>query len=198
MRTAVSILLMLILVILTPVLFVVTSVRLNVLTTDFLKQELVKLDVYGLATWEIDEQIAKVKIDPQYPITNAEIGELAHAVISEDWLRQNIESILTRMELWLQSKPGTELTLPIDLRQPKMELTTGIDRLLTEKLPQTQPCPDKRRPKEEQGICQFSGLTLPQLKEQLAHQGLNPDLVNQVFPDQLDLVNPDLSNVNGE
>ncbi len=96
------------------------------------------------------------------------------------------------------SPRGAVLSLPLDLREPKQRLTAGVDGLLTAKLPQIQPCPDKRRPKEEQGVCQFAGLTLPQLKEKLAQVGLNPDLVGEYLPDTLDLLNPDFSKLVGK
>jgi hypothetical protein len=197
MRNAISILLLLVLFILTPVLFVVTSARLNVLTSEFVKQELVKLDIYGLATSRIDTEIQRIVIDPKYPITHAELAELAHSVLSEEWLQSTVEGTLDRVDDWLNSKPGTVLSIPIDLREPKQQLTAGIDTLLTTKLPQIEPCPNKRIPKQEQGICQFAGMTLPQLKEELGHQGLNPDLINELLPDTLDLLNPDLSKIVG-
>ena len=198
MRNAVSILLMLILVILTPVLFIVTSVRLNILTANFIKHELASLDIYGVARTAIDEQINKIKLDPQTPITNAEIVNLAHGVITDTWLRQNLENTLDRTEGWLKAPAGAVLSLTIDLRQPKASLTSGINALLTAKLPTIQPCPDKRRPKANQGVCQFAGLTLAQAKEQLGKANLNPDTISQKLPDQLDLLNPDLSAITGQ
>lgn len=198
MRTAVSILLIVILVLFTPVLFLVTSLRFNVLTAQFIKQELARKNVYVLATSQIDKQIARIVLDPQYPVTNAEIAALAHDVLAESWLRQNVEGLLDGMESWLGAPSGTTLRLPIDLSQPKQRFTAVLDAFLSEKLAQLQPCADKRRSSEEQGICQFAGMTLGQLKEQLRHTGMNPDLISSLVPDTLDLVNPDLSSLFGK
>lgn len=198
MRSAISILLMIILVLLTPVLFLVTSLRFNVLTAQFIKQELARENVYALATSQIDTQIEKIALNPQYPVTHDEIAALAHDVISESWLRQNVEGVLDASESWLQAPVGTPLKLLIDLSQPKQRLTAGLETFLSEKLTQMKPCPEKRRPKEEQGICQFAGMTLDQVKEQLGDMGMNPDLIAKLIPDTLDLLNPDLSSLFGK
>lgn len=197
MRNTISLLLIIILAIVTPVLLLVTSVKVNIATATFLKRELVRQDIYGLAQRQIDQQLDKVVIDPQYPITKQEITNLVHQIVTPAWLQQNIESVLDRFSAWLNSPSGETLSLPIDLRQPKSVLTTEVDALLAAKLPNIKPCPNKRQPKEEQGICQFSGMTLTQLKEQLKHAGLDPELVSNLLPDVLDLVNPDLSKLTG-
>lgn len=197
MRSAISILLIIILVLLTPVLFLVTSLRFNVLTAQFIKQELARENVYALATSQIDTQIEKIDLDPQYPVTHDEIAALAHDVLAESWLQQNIEGLLDGAEGWLRAPAGTSLRLLVDLSQPKQRLTSGLDAFLSSKLAQLQPC-DKRRPKEEQGICQFAGMTLPEVKEQLGRMGMNPDLIAKLIPDTLDLLNPDLSSLFGQ
>jgi hypothetical protein len=197
MRNTISVVLLVLLFILTPVMALTASARFNVLTVKFLTRELVRLDVYNLAVSQIDKQIGNVQLDPKYLVTHAELAALAHQVITPQWLRQTIEGNLGRLEEWLQSEPGTTLSIPIDLRQPKASLTDGVDALLTEKLPMLEPCPDRRIPKEEQGICQFAGLTLPELKEQLRQAGLNPDVIAGLLPDTLDLLNPDLSKITG-
>lgn len=197
MRNTISIILLVLLVPLTVAMFFVTTIQMHLLTASFLKRELVKRDAYGLANDQIDTQISKVKIDPQYPVTTAEISALAHRVFPASWLQSNIESTLDHFDAWLKTPAGTPLSLPIDLAGPKRELTSGVDSLLTAKLPTIKPCPSKRLPKEQQGICQFAGLTLTQLKAQLKHIGLDPDVVASVLPDTLDLIHPDVSKITG-
>lgn len=193
MRNAISIVLILILVPVTVVLFVVTSVKANLLTPDFLKSELRRQDVYALTVDQIDEQVRKLKIDPQYPITHEEIIDELHNIVTPAWLQQNIEGSIDHFSAWLNAPAGTGLSVPIDLRQPKTQLAISLDSILTDKLADLKSCPNRRQPKEEQGICQFSGLTLPQVKEQLAHAGIDLANIQTVLPDTLDLLNPDLS-----
>lgn len=197
MRKFSSVIFIIILFLVTPVLFLVTSLRYGVLQPTFLKRELQRQQVYQLALDQIDTQIQQINIDPQYPITNEEISQLAHSIITVDWLQQSSESIIDHFAKWLNQPNGTTLTLPINLVPIKQRLTTSVDQLLTDKLPQLQPCIDPNDPGQGPPLCQFAGLTLDQAKEELSHQGLDPNLVTNLLPDTLDLVHPDLSKITG-
>lgn len=197
MRSVVSILLMLSLVILTPVLFVVTSIRFNVVSASFFKRGLVRADAYRAMTSLIDTQVQKINLDEQSPVTYEEIAALAHSVISEAWLQQTLESGLDQSEAWLRAPRGTTMSVLVDVGVPKQQLIAGVDAFLAAKVAQLPPCPDARRPKQEQGVCQFAGLTVAQVKEQLAQTGFNPDLIVQLLPDTVDLLNPDFSKILG-
>ncbi len=199
MRNAISIFLIIILVPATVVMLLLSSIKANLITPKFLKQELAGQNVYALATKQIDDQILKLKLDPQYPITHAEIAELAHAVLTETWLRQNVESLLDQFFSWLNQPSGVALALTVDLRQPKTELFQGVDNLLATKLPQIQPCPKTRRNQQpEEGICNFAGMTVGQVKTELGHMGLDLPTMQQKLPDTLDVLHPDLSAVFGQ
>lgn len=197
MRSVVSILLMISLVILTPVLFVVTSIRFNVVSASFFKRGLIRADAYRVMTSLIDTQVQKIALDEQFPVTHEEIAALAHSVITEAWLQQALESGLDQSEAWLRAPRGTPMNVLIDVSVPKQQLVAGVDAFLATKVAQLPPCPDMRRPKQEQGVCQFAGLTVAQVKEQLAQAGLNPDLIGQLLPDRVDLLNPDFSKILG-
>lgn len=197
MRSAVSIFLIIILVPVTMVMLLVTSVKSNLLTSRFLKAELTRQNLYALATKQIDEQVLKLKIDPQYPITHAEITDMVHSVLSEAWLRQNVESLLDQFFSWLDKPSGVALNLTVDLRQPKTELFQRVDDLLATKLPQIQPCPQSRSRQRPEGICNFAGMTVAQVKTELAHLGFDLPAMQQRLPDTLDLLHPDLSAVFG-
>lgn len=197
MRNAVSILLIFILAILTPVFLIINSVKSNLLTSRFLKQELTRQNLYALATKQIDEQILKLKIDPQYPITHAEIMDVVHSAFTEAWLRQNVENQLDGFFSWLNQPNSVALNLTVDLRQPKTELFQGVDNLLATKLPQIQPCPKSRSGQRPEGICNFAGMTVVQIKTELAHSGFDLLTMQQRLPDTLDLLHPDLSAVFG-
>lgn len=190
MRNTVSIVFLIILVIATPVMLVVTSIKYNVVTPRFLKRELASHQAYAIATGQIDHYINNIKIDPHYPITNEEIITLTHQVVSDAWLRQNVESILDRFFAWLNAPAGATLTLPLDVRTVNMQLFSSIDALLAAKLPQLQPC-QKRG--QTEGLCTFAGMTVPQAKEELKHAGLDLTTIQTLLPDTIDVVNPDLS-----
>ncbi len=197
MRNAISIVLIVILVPVTVVLLLVTSVKINLVTPDFIKTELRNQNVYTVAVDQIDRQVRKLVIDPQYPITHEEIIDELHRIVTPAWLQQNVERSIDNAAAWLNAPAGTALTLLVDLRQPKTQLAASLDSLLTEKLADLKPCPNRRQPKEEQGICQFAGMNVPQLKEQLAHAGIDLANIQTLLPDSLDLLNPDVSKIAG-
>lgn len=197
MRRFFSILLLIVLTIVWPVALLISSVKANVVTNEFVKHELVKRHVYTLALEQIDTQIKTIEIDPGYPITTSDLTTLAHQVFTLDWLQSTTESIIDRFWTWLQAPRGTVLALPLDLRQPKASLSTNLDALLTTKLKELKPCPSTRLPNAEQGICQFAGMNLDQLKAALKQQGLDTDVIGTLLPDTLDLIHPDLSAITG-
>lgn len=198
MRNFGSIMLIVILTVLTPVMLLVSSIKFNVVTPKFLKHELSSQNAYQIAISQLDAALLKIEIDPQYPITHQELITLAHKVFTENWLRQNVEGVIDGVFAWLNAPMDATLAIPIDLRQPKSELTTGADELLAAKLPMIKPCPKKKGVRsEDQGICQFAGLTLPQLKEQLKHAGVDIASLPALLPDTLDLMKPDLSKIVG-
>lgn len=176
----------------------VQSIRFNLVTAEFFKQEISGHQAYPLVYTQIDQQIEKLQIDPQYPITQAEIKNLVHGVFTETWLRRNVEGSLDTFFTWLNGPSRKPLTIPIDVRQPKRQVITRVDALLAEKLPQLQPCPDKKRPPAEQGLCQFAGKSVAQVKEDLKHAGVDVASIPTLLPDTFDLVNPDVSMITGQ
>ena len=198
MRIIASILIILMLVIITPVFLLVTSLKTNVLNTTFLKNELERNDVYTLAFDLADEQINNIQIDPEFPVTNQEISTLVKQVITPDWLQQNVEGLLDSFNAWLNAPAGTELSQNVSLAEPKVTLANSLDAFLTDKLKTLEPCPRNNRSEEDQGICNLAGLNLDEAKKQLKENGVDPDIVTNLLPDTLDLLNPDLSKLTGE
>lgn len=197
MRNAISIFFIVILVPITTVMLLVTSVRYHIVAPKFFKQELSRAGVYALATAQIDTQVQKLNIDPGFPITQAEIAAIAHEVLSEPWLRGNVEGIIDSFFSWLNAPEGTALTLQVDLRQPKAVLFSSIDRLLETKLPQIAPCKKSRGVAQQEGICFFAGMSVQQVKTELAHMGFDLAALQARIPDRLDLLKPDLSAIVG-
>src|SRR5690349_10916665 len=115
MRNTFSIILVIILVVATPAMLLVTSVKYNLATAKFLKQELVKQGAYQIALDQVDQQIGKISIDPQVPITPADLQALARRVLTIAWLQPSVESSLDRTFAWFKSPDSTTLSLPIDL-----------------------------------------------------------------------------------
>lgn len=197
MRNTISIFLVLILVLVTPVLLLVTSIKFNVVTPRFIKHELSTRNVYDLAVRQIDQQIATINIDPQYPITTAEITQIAHQVVTTTWLQTNAEGVIDHTFAWFNAPANTPLVLPIEVGSVKTTLLAQIDALLAAKLPAIKPCPNKRQAKSEQGLCQFAGMTVAQVKETLKHNGIDLAAMNERIPNSLDIVHPDLTVVLG-
>jgi hypothetical protein len=183
-------------VLVTPVLLLVTSVKTNLLEATFLKHELRSRNVYTLAFTVLDEQIGQIEIDPNFPITHEEIATLAKQVFTPDWLQQNVEGVMDSFDAWLRAPSGTNLSLTVSLAEPKTSLARNLDVFLTDKLAVLEPC-SRNKPEEEQVFCQFAGLSLAEAKEQLKKVGADPDMVTNLLPDTLDLLNPDLSKITG-
>lgn len=193
MRNAVSIAFIILLAVTTPLLLLMTSLQRNVVTANFLKRELVRANVYGLLTSQIDSRIANLTVSPEYPITKEELLTIAHAVVAETWLQQNVESLLDSFFLWLKAPQNAELVLPIDLRQPRDELVRRTDTLLAEKLPLLKPCTKK----SSEGLCHFAGMSVAQVKTELAHMGIDIASFQTLLPDTVNLAKPDLSAIFG-
>ncbi|MBI3956625.1 MAG: hypothetical protein HY340_01410 [Candidatus Kerfeldbacteria bacterium] len=197
MRRFCSILLLVILALVSIVFFVVTSVKMNLLTPRFLKNVLDGRGVFTLALQQADLQIERINLDPQIPITHAEISSLAREIVTEQWLQQNAEGLIDAFASWLETPPGTPLVLPVELGEVRDRLASALDAFLTRKLPELKPCPNSRTAKEEQGICRFAGLSVAQAKEQLAHAGLDINAFEKLIPDRIDLIRPDLTAITG-
>lgn len=197
MRILTSIILIIILVLITPVFLLVTSLKVNVLHTTFLKHQLQTHDVYALAFAEINNQIGEVEIPSDFPITHEEVATLVNQVFTPAWLQQNVEQVLDSFDAWLDAPAGADLSLVVSLAEPKAALVSQLDVFLTGKLATLEPC-DPQLPEAERGICQFAGRSLEEVKAELAHNGIDPDMITKLLPDQLDLVNPDISMITGE
>ncbi len=197
MRVFVSILLLAILVVITPVLLLVTAVKTNILQTTFLKHELERNDVYTMAFSVVDSQIQQIEIPSEFPVAHEEIATLVKKVFTPDWLQENVEGALDSFDGWLNAPAGTELSVPVSLAEPKAALVAELDLFLTDKLTTLEPCSDPKVRDDEEGICQFAGMGLDAAKEELKRNGIDPDLITNLLPDTIDLINPDLSKITG-
>ena len=196
MRKFISTLIIFILVLVTPVFLLVTSVKTSLLNATFLKHELQRHDVYTLAFTVMDEQISQMEIDPDFPITHEEIATLVKKVFTAHWLQQNVEGALDSFEPWLGSPAGAELLLLVSLAEPKAVLAENLDVLLADKLEALEPC-TRNQPQAEQSFCQFAGMSLDEAKEQLKTVGVDPNMITNLLPDTLDILNPDFSKITG-
>ncbi len=190
MRTAGSIFLLIILVPASIVVFFVFSLKNNVLTSAFLKQELVRQHVYALAEDQLAQQIAKIKLEG-VPIDTTDLQELAAQVLSASWLQANVERTLDRAFAWFNSPSGTQLSLPIDLTDPKAALIPGIDTLITAAIPKLPECTRKN----EGELCRIPGMTTADLKASLQQQGIDLAAITNQLPDTIDLANPVLPKI---
>lgn len=190
MRVFTNILLIIILVILTPVLLLLTSVKTNVLQTTFLKNELEKNDIYEVVFTVVDDQINDIEIPEEMPITHEEISSLVHKTLTPQWLQKNVERVLDDFDTWLNAPQGKEISIVLNMAEPKAKLLDEIDILLDKKLTELNPCGSD--PLDGAfNLCQFTGFTLDDLKAELAKNDFNPDeLVNKI-PDNLDLTDPE-------
>ncbi len=191
MRVLTNILLFIVLTILTPVLLVVTALRVNVLHTTFIKHQLDQHHVYQIAFDAVDEKINDLELDDNFPITHEEIRNLFHQVFTTAWLQDNVEMILDDVDAWLDTPIGTPLSIVISLSGPKERFISSFDALLDEKLQDISPC-DPRTSSEEQGLCVFSGMSLDEVKGELAANDIKLDEFFGQLPDSIDLANPEL------
>ena len=191
MRTAGSILLLIILVPATVVVFFVTSLKMNVLTARFITHELSARDAYGIAEDQIAEQIGKVDL-ADAPIATADLQALARRIFPASWLRQNVESIINRSFTWFNSDSNTTLSLPVDLREPKAELIPGVDALIESAIPRLPVC-TRATPEDE--LCKNSKTTVADIKETLKQGGIDLDTVTTQLPDTIDLADPVLPDI---
>ncbi len=192
MRNAISILLIVILVIATPVMLLVTSIKQNVVTAKFVKHELATQNAYGLAVDQINQQIGNVKNGGDVPITAADLQALASRVITTAWLQQSVEESLDRIFAWFKSPDGTALSLPVDFTQPKAQLNQGIDDLLTSKIATLPECPKKGTSEK---LCRTGNFGLPQFKEKLKENGFDLAALQTQLPDTIDLTHPVLPTI---
>jgi len=189
-RVFTNILLIIILVILTPVLLLLTSVKTNVLQTTFLKNELEKNDIYEIVFTVVDDQINDIDLPEELPLTHEEISSLVHKTLTPQWLQTNVESVLDDFDTWLNAPQGQDISIVLNMAEPKTKLLDEIDILLDEKLKELNPC-ESDPVDGEFKLCQFAGYTLDDLKAELAKNDFNPDdLVNKI-PDEFDLTDPE-------
>lgn len=191
MRTASSILLLIILVPVTVVLFVVWSLKTNLLTAQFLKHELAARNVYGIVEDQLSKQIATLKLE-NLPIATTDIQTLAQRVIPATWLQQSVETILDRSFGWFNGPLGTTLSVPIDLRGPKAAITPALDTLIASAIPRLPECPKKGVASE---LCRTPDVTVATVKDMLKTSGIDLTSVIAQLPDSLDLANPVLPSI---
>lgn len=191
MRTAGSIFLLIILVPTSIVVFFVFSLKTNVLTATYLKQELARLDVYTIVEENVAEQIGKVKLE-NVPIDGADLQALASRVLPAAWLQQNVEGTLDRLFAWFNGPDGTTLSLPIDVRGPKAELIPGVDALIAAALPRLPECTKLQKEGE---LCRMPNMTVEQLKDLLRQGGIDLAAITSQLPDSIDLINPVLPKI---
>lgn len=191
MRTAGSILLLIILVPATVVVFFVTSLKMNVLTARFITHELVARNAYGIAEDQIAEQIGKIDL-ADAPIATTDLQALARRIFPASWLRQNVESTVNGAFAWFNGQPGTTLSLPVDLRGPKAELIPGVDALIQSAIPRLPVC-TRATPADE--LCRDSKTTVADIKDTLKQGGIDLDTVTTQLPDSIDLADPVLPDI---
>ncbi len=185
MRTAGSILLLIILVPASVVVFFVYSMTTNVLTAAFFKDELVRQRVYDLAREQLAIQIGKINLVGM-PVTAEELQHLAQRALPAAWLQQNVESTLDRAFAWLNGPEGTALALPINFAAPKAELAAGVDALLISTFPRLPVCAAGN----PGTLCRVQGMTVDALKDMLRQQGIDLHAIIGQLPDSFDLANP--------
>lgn len=191
MRTAGSILLLIVLVPATVVVLVVSSLQQNVLTAKFLKHELAERRAYAIAESQASEQIGKLKLN-DLPIVTADLQTLVTRVFPARWLQQSVERTLDRTFAWFNGPVGTTLSLPIDLSGPKAELIPGVDALIESAIPRMKECPKQRAPDE---LCRVPNMTITQVKDILKLGGVDLASVTTQLPDSFDLANPVLPEI---
>lgn len=191
MRTAASIFLLIVLVPFTLVVFLVSAVKANVLTAEFIKHELAAQKVYTIAEDQASQQIAKMKFE-NLPINAADLQTLVSRVLPASWLQMNIEGTLDRAFAWFNGPSDATLALPIDLRGPKSELLPGVDALIAGAIPRLPAC--QRRQKEGE-LCRTPGMTVTQVKDSLKQGGIDLATVTTQLPDSIDLANPVLPTI---
>jgi len=191
MRTAASILILSILVPCTLVVFLVSSVKANVLTAEFIKHELAAQKVYTIAEDQASQQIAKMKFE-NLPINAADLQTLVQRVLPASWLQMNIESTLDRTFAWFNGPSDATLALPIDLRGPKSELLPGVDALIAAAIPRLPVC---QRHQKEGELCRTTGMSVAQVKDLLKQGGIDVATVTTQLPDEIDLANPVLPTI---
>lgn len=186
MRTAGSILLLIILVPASLAVFFVFSLKTNILTAQFLQHELAKRQVYSIAEEQIAEQIGKIKLE-NLPIDAMDIQALASRVLPATWLQQQVEGTISRLFAWFNSSDNAALSLPIDLHGPKAELIPGVDALIASAIPRLPEC--AKFPKTGE-LCRAQNMTLAQVKDLLKQGGIDLASVTGQLPDTVDLANP--------
>lgn len=190
MRTAGSILLILILVPASFAIFLVLSLQSNVVTATFVKSELARRQIYALAEDQVAKQIATIKLE-NLPITADDLQKLANRVFPASWLQTNVEGILDHAFFWFNAPNGTALSLPINLVTPKNALIPGVDALIASAIPRLPACT-----KQNEGqLCQQPGFTVAQVKEMLKEQGIDLETVTSQLPNSIDLANPVLPSI---
>lgn len=191
MRTAASIVPLVILVPATVVVLLVSSLRMNVLTPQFLKHELSARNAYTIAENQASEQIGKMNFE-NLPINAADLQALIRRVLPASWLQQNIETILDRLFAWFNGPATMTLSIPIDLRGPKAELIPGVDALIQSAIPRLPECARNSATDE---LCRTPNMTVAQVKDVLKLGGIDLATVTSQLPDSFDLANPVLPEI---
>lgn len=164
-------------------LLLVTSVKTNVLQTTFLKNELEKNDIYGVAFSIVDEQIMELELAPEIPITHKEISSLVTNVLTPTWLQGNVENVLDDFDTWLNAPEGTDISIILDMAGPKANLISEFDSLLEKKSVELIPCSEGG----DEMFCKFAGMGLDDIKAELVNFDFDPlDLVNKI-PDKINI-----------
>lgn len=191
MRSAASIFLLVILVPATVVVLLVSSLRYNVATPQFLKRELARRNAYGIVEDQASKQIGKMQFE-NLAINAADLQTLIRRVLPASWLQQNVETILDRSFAWFNGPSNMTLSLPIDLTGPKAELIPGVDGLIASALPRLPAC---ARFSHEGELCRTPGMTLAQVKDMLKQGGIDLATITTQLPDTIDLANPVLPEI---
>ncbi|MFH1171947.1 MAG: hypothetical protein V1778_05450 [bacterium] len=186
MRTVGSILLLLILVPTTVVVFLVLSLQFNILTAKFIERELADHQAYAIVEDQIAQQIAKLEIN-DLPIEASDIQILAKRVLPGSWFQQSVEGVLDHTYAWFNGSPEMVLSLPVDLRGPKAELTPALDVLIESAIPRMPECSRQSSPDT---LCRTENMTVAQVKDVLKSGGVDLTSAIAQLPDTLDLANP--------
>lgn len=187
MRTACSTFLIILLIPATLLLFLVLSLRMNVLTPEFLKHELSARGAYVIALHQIDSALMNVQLDAHLPLTNTDLENLTKRVVTPLWLQGSVEGVIDHSFAWLKSPLDIPLSLPIDLHEPKTALFSGIDTLIEEKIKNLPECSKSGQSAQ---LCKTPGLTPAHLKEMIKSGGIDLVKIKSQFPETFDLANP--------
>lgn len=187
MRSVLAIFLLVVLVPAFFIVFLVTSVRVNLLQATFLKTTLAKERVYTLVLQAAQDKLGEFRLEENPFLKPEDLRTILARVITEGWLQVTVEQTLDRAFAWFNDPSPAPLTLPIDLRDPKQRLTAELSQLLDQQLATFPTCPPNSKEGE---LCRPANISDEQIREMIKQSGFEPAELLKQLPDTLDLTKP--------